>query len=255
MGTQNKFIKGNYFYKKDTEDCYESISEVLVNELCLYIKNLPTVLDYFLFNEEGVCYSKLYTSKTVSDISLYRLIERSEYSHTLDVVYEVPSAIYYNAIIMATSELTDINGDCVRDYFEKIILLDYITRNTDRHLNNILLLYDSESGKYSFGPIMDNGRGLLSDTINFPMGMDIDRAYRMCSSRCKPFNENFDSQLSLIEGTLLYIDYKGFVSRINEILSDIDYYIPFKKRYFRRAVDFLLYSLKESEGKAWCGTI
>ena len=84
------------------------------------------------------------------------------------------------------------------------------------------------------------------------MSMDLDRAYRICKQLGKPFSESFDTQLQLIyNNRKLEIDYVKLKERLVNVLENIDEYVPFKKREFKRAVKFLMYSLDKSNGKAW----
>lgn len=251
VGLQNKKIVDGRYYKGDNGVCYESISEVLVTELCLCIRNIPSFLDYYLddniFNEG--CYSTLYTSEDVLDISVYELLNRDEMgSNILEQVYDLPDETYFNAIIMCLNDLTGLQ---TREYIEKILRLDYMTLNTDRHLGNIRFTINANTGKFDFAPIIDNGRALLSDVESYPIGGDIDFYYRRCMNSCKPFTENFARQQELLSCDLLELKYNKLKCRLETVLRNLKDYVPFKRLEFRRAVKVLFYCLEKSRNVAW----
>lgn len=76
----------------------------------------------------------------------------------------------YVPIYLASSlkDIDDIYHWCLNNgfakEFSKMIMLDALTFNWDRHFGNFGVLKDNKTGKYvAFAPIFDNGAGLLSD--------------------------------------------------------------------------------------------
>lgn len=55
----------------------------------------------------------------------------------------------------------------VSDYLRRVIAIDYLFLNEDRHLNNLAIKYTAD-GRYVECPVFDNGLSLLSDEEYFP---------------------------------------------------------------------------------------
>ena len=67
---------------------------------------------------------------------------------------EKKESVYEHLIKMCDKE--EITG--AREYLEKMIVIDHLTGNIDRNLNNIGFIYDAEKGKYKGpAPLFDNG--------------------------------------------------------------------------------------------------
>lgn len=59
-------------------------------------------------------------------------------------------------------------------YLCKLMVIDALFLNEDRHTHNIAVLLDSE-GQYRYCPIFDHGGCLLSDTtLDYPLGVEIE---------------------------------------------------------------------------------
>ncbi len=82
-------------------------------------------------------------------------------------------------------------------YINKIVTIDALFLNEDRHMHNIAVLAGPK-GKYDYCPIFDNGGGLLSDTmLEYPMGTELLGLLK--SVRAKTFSHDFDTQLAISE--------------------------------------------------------
>ena len=99
---------------------------------------------------------------------------------------------------------------------DRMIVLDYIIANEDRHLNNFGLLRNAETLEWlGFAPIFDSGSSLGYDKVaaQIRAGRDI---------TCKPFKKHHDEQLKLVS-SFDWIDFeklKDIESMITEVLSD-----------------------------------
>ncbi|MDE7188186.1 MAG: hypothetical protein K2O13_11870 [Lachnospiraceae bacterium] len=63
-------------------------------------------------------------------------------------------------VVEFAESLTGIN---IREYLGKLMTLDMLIVNVDRHFNNIGIIANSIAGQYRPAPIFDNGNSLLSD--------------------------------------------------------------------------------------------
>ena len=79
----------------------------------------------------------------------------------------------------------------------KLLTLDCLFLNEDRHTHNIAILI-KDGNKYDYCPIFDNGAGLLSDiTMDYPLGEDI---YKQIDSvKAKTISLNFEEQMDISE--------------------------------------------------------
>lgn len=245
-GNQPKFIKADRFYKVDAMG-YESISEVLVSEFLRYCEDVEYI-DYFLEQVEyrgevvDCCKSKIYTKEGESFISLYRLL--NSFSEFDEAIKKYKGMDFVNYVVDRVKEITSLD---IRDYLRKMMLIDAIILNEDRHLNNILFL--EKNGEYSLGPIFDNGLSLLSDVKDYPLHKKHVDFTRMVKSR--PFSTSFKKQVRYFPNKPLVIDFDGFIQKLEEIQSKIDDYIPFKKEEYNRAKKVLLQQLERTEGELW----
>lgn len=119
-------------------------------------------------------------------------------------------------------------------FLDRMLVVDYIMMNNDRHLSNFGLIRDAITLDYvGMAPIYDTGTalGCLLRTGDIPLRLD---------RSCKPFAKDFDSQLSLVSSLDWFdpdaamgilpdveslLSLNGFIgeeraSRIKAILSD-----------------------------------
>ena len=99
---------------------------------------------------------------------------------------------------------------------DRMIVLDYIIANEDRHLNNFGLLRNAETLEWlGFAPIYDSGSSLGYDklTTEIRIGKNID---------CKPFKKKHKEQLDLVT-SFDWIDFSKLTDAgdmVREVFSD-----------------------------------
>lgn len=239
-GTQPKRIIDGRYFKQDTMG-YESVSEAIISELEHYILDIDFV-DY----EMGIChtslgilygcYSEDFKRGGYSELSLYKIIDNEEYS----CLGSAKEKLEY-----IESKVSKICGYGVHEWLGKHILLDAITLNPDRHLNNFILL--RKGNKCIYGPIMDNGLGLLSNIEEFPMNIRNINTY-LSSVSSKPFTRRFSNQVKLFDDIdRLQINMSGFKNKLDLVWDNV----PFKVECFKRAKKILLRQLEKTEGVLW----
>lgn len=83
-------------------------------------------------------------------------------------------------------------GFDVEEYFNEMMLFDYVINNTDRNLGNIAFFRDMDTGEFiGPSPVYDNGNSMWFNEMPDIMN---DK-----ETTCKPFAENFKVQLKLIK--------------------------------------------------------
>ena len=82
-------------------------------------------------------------------------------------------------------------------YMNKIITIDAIFLNEDRHTHNLAVLMNDE-GEFDYCPIFDNGACLLSDTVmDYPLDEDL---YSLIDSvQGKTFSSSLEEQMNVSE--------------------------------------------------------
>lgn len=227
LGNQIKWKHGDMYVKLNCLG-YEDIAEVLVSHLMSFT-NLQNdeYLKYYscLIYEDGVClgngcYSFDFT-ENYSEVTVANLLDDNL----------LPYSISYEDLRV---ELYDIIGFDIKSYIDKILSIDSISRNEDRHFRNISFLV--KDGIYKPAPIYDNGDSCMSDLISHPLNVDFITNIKNCFA--KPFMSDY--KINFVNNIPLVIDYNGFFNSLS--LSD-DKSI--------RALKTIEYGLKEMEGIAW----
>lgn len=249
-GNQEKWYINDSYLKSDMLG-YESVSEVLSSLLGKHILELKkyNVTDYDFCHiktetelKEG-CFSIDFSEKgKYETISLYRVLEKNDMN--FEKKYnsgKLNGKELLEYIIKNIKESIFID---IEEYLQLILLFDTLILNEDRHLNNINLLFELESGRISLAPIFDNGLSLLSDINDYSMNNDVITNIRKVKSRT--LTSSFSKQNKLFNNEKkLTIDFDKFEKELNEIVP------PFKAKEFERAKKVLLFILKCEEDKIW----
>ncbi len=102
--------------------------------------------------------------------------------------------------------------DC-RAYLSRILSLDVLILNTDRHFNNLGFILNDKTNTIREAPIFDNGSSLLSDWNRFSnfdsIQENIEKVYG------QPFSSNLGMQAAAM-GIGLKIDY----TKLQKLLSE-----------------------------------
>lgn len=226
-GNQIKWRSGDKFVKLNCLG-YENIAETLVSWF-LHFTNIKEedYVDYFscMIYEDGKrlgigCYSydfvKEYEEITIKDLLNAGL---RSFSISYDDLREFL--------------IDEIKLD-IKNYIDRILCVDSIVRNDDRHFDNISFLY--KDGVYKPAPIFDNGSSCMSDTFSYPFEVDFDINYT--SIQAKPFRADFKSQIGYVDR--LIVDYDGFINSIQ-----------FDAQESIRALEVIKRGLAEMEGISW----
>lgn len=215
-----KWKVGNRYVKTSTLDTsslqtrfmYESYGEVIASKI-LSILGIDHV-SYRLCEVEIdrsirtiACESMDFKPKGYRDVSFGKLmlsgkIPKLDYNNLEN---------YYTLIGVASKYGVDI-----REYLNNIILIDGITLNDDRHYGNFGLMINPTSKRVKAQPIFDTGNSLFCHKHIEELQYSDDLMQYL---RCKPFNLNFNTQLSLIGGDIF--KYKDRLLEVERRISGI----------------------------------
>ena len=156
-GTQNKYYDNGYWYKTN-QNGYEGLSEYLVSKLleCTNQKNFVTY-EQCQINGKSGCRSLNFLKKDESFISFHRLYDIYHGGNLSEAVITMNSA--GERIRFVKEFVESVTEFDISPYLSKVLTLDMITLNNDRHFNNLGLLFDGDA--FRTAPIFDNGKSLL----------------------------------------------------------------------------------------------
>lgn len=159
-GTQIKYKKGEYWYKKDNRG-KEGLAEYLVSRM-LTFSDLKTS-DYILYepgyiNDISGCRSLNFLKEGEELVTFYRLYY-NEFGKDLSQVLAAKETME-ERIEYVIQFIQQSCGLDVRDYLKKVIMLDMLVLNEDRHLNNLAVIFQADH--FVCAPIFDNGVSLLT---------------------------------------------------------------------------------------------
>ncbi|HIZ21619.1 MAG TPA: hypothetical protein IAA21_02310 [Candidatus Blautia faecigallinarum] len=212
-GTQVKYYKDGYWYKIDK--CgYESISEFLAS-LVLKYSNAKDFVDYEIcrINGESGCRSRNFLREGEEFLTfqnLYEIYYGGSLSNRIFELREVRERLSF-----VTGLLYQICKIDVTDYLKKILSLDMLILNEDRHFHNLGVIRSGSA--YREAPIFDNGYSLLCDYSRYPgfLGKDELELEIEKAAAC-PFSGSFEQQ-ALAAGFGLKIDYEGLYAALEQV--------------------------------------
>ncbi len=128
-------------------------------------------------------------------------------------------------------------------YMNKLLTIDAMFLNEDRHTHNIAVLMNGE-GEFAYCPIFDQGAGLLADTtMDYPLGGDTVDYLR--EAKAKTFCDSFDDQLDISEK--LYGEQLRFSFTKKDVKVLLDAATIYSKEV-RKRVEDVIYMQMEKYG-------
>ncbi len=201
-GNQLKWCRDGIWYKADYAG-YEGLSEYVISHLLK--KSSLSDEEFLVYDLEKIRYKNAYMNGVSSNDMLYDSWQIITLERLFLNVYGrgLNSMIYSEGdaekrlplIVNQTERITGIRD--FGSYMGKMLAIDTLFLNEDRHTHNIAIFADS-NGRYTFCPIFDQGAGLLSDTtLDYP----IESAVYDCIDQAKPktFCDDFLRQLDIAE--------------------------------------------------------
>ena len=201
-----KIIDGKRCLIKGGSNPYrqQPLNEVIASEIMRRL-NIPHVL-YTVTWEKGAPYSVCedFISENTELVPAWQIIQTKKQPNS--------KSLYQHFVDCADA----LGIPNVREFLDRMIVLDYIIANEDRHLNNFGAIRNAETLEWlGMAPIYDSGSSLGYDK-SVPImrdGSDI---------LCKPFKKHHEEQLKLVS-SFDWIDFpalSGVAGMITEILSD-----------------------------------
>ena len=201
-GNQLKWQNGGVWYKADYTG-YEGLAEYMISHLLL--KSTLRREEFALYDLEQICYkSTVYNGVKSVDfvkddwqiITLERLFKNFFDESLYKAVYRITD--YEERLRFLVNQVERITGLAEFGvYMNKLLTIDALFLNEDRHMHNIAVLMNGE-GEFAYCPIFDQGAGLLSDTtMDYPLGGDTVDYVR--EAKARTFCDSFDDQLDISE--------------------------------------------------------
>lgn len=191
----------NIWYKQDylgTEGLSEYAASMLLQE-----SSVPHVVynpcSFMMGNREVIgCKSDNFLNDGERLVSTYELIEQELH---IDIAKEIAHMEdVEDRIKFFVDTVVNLTGyEKFGEYLTNLLQLDAVTKNDDRHFNNISFIQDQE-GNYRPAPIYDNGSAFLSDKYTYGENLTEDQIIKeMDGVLAKPFSLDFDEQLDICE--------------------------------------------------------
>ena len=201
-GNQLKWEKDGVWYKADHTG-YEGLAEYVISHLL--VKSSLDESEYAIYELEQIKYK----AQIYMGVSSKSFLKGGEQLITLERLFQNVYGVGLNKMIygiadheerlkLLVSKMHEITGlNDFGTYMSKLLTIDALFLNEDRHTHNIAVILDSE-GKYRYCPIFDQGAGLLADTrMDYPLDADV---YELIDSvRAKTFCQDLGEQLEITE--------------------------------------------------------
>ena len=239
-GNQMKFYRDGFWYKVDSLG-YEGLAEYTVSRLLHYSTlDCDEFADYDL--EEIRYNGSVFRGCRSADISGgWQMITmerffRAEYGFGANNVLYSPRdpedrlAAFVDCVVRKTG-ITEFGI-----YMNKMMTIDALFLNEDRHPNNIALLTDGSSN-YRLCPFFDHGAALLSDTtLEYPLGREVFELEKRV--KAKTFSGSFLEQLESSEK--LFGKNIRFSYGYHEVEAILNSDVPYEEGVRRRVMDLIM---------------
>ena len=145
-------MDGEYYLQKSgtglTKE--EVFHEILGTEI-MNAAGIPNAQYGMHFDDKEICcISKCFTSENTELVPFTQIIDVVERR-----VYPAEPEMEHVKNILRHFQVKDYE-----EYLNNLLCIDYILANTDRHYNNLALLYQQDTDTFSFSPVYDSGNCL-----------------------------------------------------------------------------------------------
>lgn len=199
-GNQRKFYHNGYWIKLDNQGCSEGLAEDFVSKLCASIYDFPFVAyesSQFEYMDDVYtgCYSpNMYGRRDISFVSFRSLLRQ----------WGVPTNIFFKESSVAQNILNVVQLIRERlhldllDYFRRLLLLDSLIINEDRHIMNLGVCYCRTDGRFYEAQCFDNGSSLFCVNWTFRKRKSFEENIAMSRSVARPFSKFYDKQVQAL---------------------------------------------------------
>lgn len=195
-GNQLKLYNDGYWIKLDNNRCSEGLAEEFVSLFCDCIIDFPHVrykTDKFLYKDDEYlgCYSyNMYNDIGVSFISFRNLLRRNNIPLNIFIKDSDTSKNIINTI-ETIGRLTGVN---ISNYLFRLLFLDALIINEDRHYMNIGLAIKDNT--FYEAECFDNGSSLFCTNWTYRKKKTFEENIASGKSVARPFSKFFDTQVS-----------------------------------------------------------
>jgi hypothetical protein len=224
---------------------YEGLSEYVISKL-LAFSNLEDN-EYVDYSLETIKYKdKIFNGcKSIDFTDGWTLITLERlfmiyYGQSLNqIIYSTEDHTErLRTLVDLTERTTGIDGFGI--YMNKLLTVDALFLNEDRHTHNIALLTDNK-GHFKLAPIFDNGAGLLSDySLDYPLNKD--SLTMIDDVKPKTFCDSFLEQLEISEK--LYGQHVRFDFKYNDVKKLVDSADIYNNEVTTRITDIIMHMRK-----------
>lgn len=193
-GTQIKYRKDDFWYKKDNRG-NEGRAEYLVSQFMKFTSLGET--EYVEYEEGTIngisgCRSRNFLGKEDELITFYRLYYNEvgkDLSKVIANMETMEERIEY--VIDFIQQSCQLN---IRNYLSKVLTLDMVCLNEDRHLNNLAVIMRGD--QFYPAPIFDNGISLLTANQSVNWHFSIEENVRRVIAR--PFSGSHEKMVEYL---------------------------------------------------------
>lgn len=199
-GNQQKFYKDGIWVKVDNINCYEGLAEEFTSfiESCIYdFLYVEYKSDRVIYNDDEYlgCYSRnMYNRLDTSFVSCRKLFKTNGVAINIFTQHD-DTAVNINNVISKIEELTGIN---TLDYFRRLLMLDCLIINEDRHYMNLGVCQNIKTGQFYPALCFDNGSSLFCTNWTYRKRKTFDENIESAKSVARPFSKFFDKQLDAL---------------------------------------------------------
>lgn len=199
-GNQRKFYNNGIWIKLDNDKCSEGLAEDFVSKLCACIYDFPYVQyesSQFEYRDEvyNGCYSRnMYNRQDIIFVSFRNLLKQWGIQQNIFFRDESVEVNIKNVLELVYSRL-ELN---LLDYFRRLLMLDCLIINEDRHIMNIGVCYCKSDGKYYDAPCFDNGSSLFCTNWTYKKRKTLEENIDFARSVARPFSKFYDKNLQAL---------------------------------------------------------
>lgn len=221
LGMTNKFFKDNYWYKQNNKG-YEGKSEYLVTKI-LDNSDIGNYASYeeCIINGVPGCRSKNFLNEGESLITLSRLYNLT---YGGDLKNKINSYVLLSDRIEYVMDfVNEFTGLDIHNYLGKVLKIDMLTYDVDRHFNNLAII--KTNGGYKEAPLFDYGASYFSMQHVFTDNMSL--AEKIKKMTPQPFSVSFEEQAMYFQDVEISLDYDGITRAIKNESSELQEIILF----------------------------
>lgn len=199
-GNQHKFYRDGYWVKLDNQNCSEGLAEDFVSnfESCIY--DFPYVVyksEQIEYNDiiyNGCVCANMYNRADTIFISLRHILKESDIPLSILTSCENIEVNIDNLV----KTLYDIVGINLLPYFGRLLLLDCLILNEDRHIMNLWVVKCISDGRFYEASCFDNGSSLFCVNWTYRRRKSFEENIKSAKSVARPFSKFYDKQVDAL---------------------------------------------------------